>query len=71
MELREIVHQLTELIWQGQQRAEHVTDDAILAYVRDAVGAEIEYRRRVRELDSRLSGLKIPQEVVAPALTRR
>lgn len=71
MELKEVVHHLTDLIWQAEQRTEHMMDDAILTYVRDAVGAEVEYRRRVSELDRRLAELEISQEVAAPGLTGR
>ena len=67
MQLKELVHHLTELIWQAEQQTEHVVDDAILTYVRDAVSAEVEYRRRMRELDRRLADLETPQEVAAPA----
>jgi hypothetical protein len=42
-------------------------DDAILTYVRDAVSADIEYRRRMRELDRRMAELEIPKEIAAPA----
>jgi hypothetical protein len=66
MQLQELVHHLTDLIWQAEQRTEHVMDDAILTYVRDAVSAEIEYRRRMRELDRRMAELETPKEIAAP-----
>lgn len=67
MQLQELVHHLTDLVWQAEQRTEHTMDDAILTYVRDAVSAEIEYRRRMRELDRRMAELEIPKELAAPA----
>ena len=66
MQLQELVHHLTDLIWQAEQRTEHAMDDAILTYVRDAVSAEIEYRRRMRELDRRMAELETPKEIAAP-----
>src|SRR5579859_1261487 len=66
MQLQELVHHLTDLIWQAEQRTEHAMDDAILTYVRDAVNAEIEYRRRMRELDRRMAELETPKEIAAP-----
>ena len=67
MQLKELVHHLTDLIWQAEQHTEHPVDDAILTYVRDAVAAEIEYRRRMRELDRRLIELETVHAVATPA----
>lgn len=67
MQLKETVHHLTDMIWELEQRSKHPMEDAILTYVRDAVAAEIEYRRRLHELDRRLAELKNVQEIPASA----
>ena len=67
MQLKEIVHNLTDLIWQAEQQTERPLDDAILTYVRDAVAVEVDYRRRMRELDHRLIELETVHAVAAPA----
>jgi hypothetical protein len=67
MQLKEIVHNLTDLIWQAEQQTDHPLDDAILSYVRDAVAVEVDYRRRMRELDRRLIELETVHAVATPA----
>lgn len=67
MQLKEIVHNLTDLIWQAEQQTDHPLDDAILSYVRDAVAVEVDYRRRMRELDRRLIDLETVHAVATPA----
>jgi cation transport ATPase len=67
MQLKEIVHNLTDLIWQAEQQTEHPLDDAILSYVRDAVAVEVDYRRRMRELDRRLIELETSHAIATPA----
>ncbi|HEV2356007.1 MAG TPA: hypothetical protein VGZ23_00070 [bacterium] len=58
MELKELVRQLTELIWQAEQRTDHAVEDTVLTYLRDAVLAELEYKRRMRDLDRKLAELE-------------
>ena len=67
MQLKEIVHNLTDLIWQAEQQTDHPLDDAILSYVRDAVAVEVDYRRRMRELDRRLIELETVHAMATPA----
>lgn len=57
MELREYVHKLTEFIWQREHQSQKSVDAAILSYVQDAVIAELEYRRRMHDLDRRIAEL--------------
>lgn len=58
MSLKEVTHHLTDLIWTREQEAEQPVEEPILSYVQDAVNAEIEYRRRMRDLDRRLAELE-------------
>lgn len=67
MQLKELVRQLADLICQAEQQTDRPLDDAILTYVRDAVVAEVEYRRRMRELDRRLIELEAVHAVASPA----
>jgi len=67
MQLKEIVHNLTDLIWQAEQQTERPLDDSILSYVRDAVAVEVDYRRRMRELDRRLIEIETVHAVAGPA----
>jgi hypothetical protein len=67
MNLRELVRDLAELIWQMDQQTQRTTEDAVLAYVRDAVTTEVEYRRRMQELDRKLADLERIPEAAATA----
>jgi hypothetical protein len=67
MRLKEGVRDLAELIWQMEQQTQHAAEDAVLAYVRDAVTTEVEYRRRMHELDRRLGELERMSESAATA----
>lgn len=58
MELREYVHKLTDFIWDREHRSQKPVDAAILSYVQDAVIAELEYRRRMSDLDRRIAELE-------------
>ena len=60
MELRSFVATLVEMIWEREQRTHRPMDTGVLGYVRDAVSAELEYRRRMRELDQRITLLADP-----------
>jgi len=67
MMLKDLVHQLTELILTREEQEQRPNVDAILSYVQDAVTVEIEYRRRMRDLDRRLAEIEGSQVVtVAP-----
>ncbi len=58
MELREYVHKLSDFIWDREHKSQKPVDAAILSYVQDAVIAELEYRRRMSDLDPRVAGLE-------------
>lgn len=60
MQLKDMVHQMADSIWEQEQRTKQRTEDAVLTYIRDAVSAELEYRRRVTDLDRRLVELETP-----------
>jgi len=64
MELKELVHKLTDFIWAREQQTRQSAETAILSYVQDAVLVEIEYRRRMHELDRRLSELEGARDAV-------
>ena len=66
MHLKDLVRDLADLIWQREQQTEHsterFTEDSVLTYVHDAVVTELDYRRRMLELDRRLHELEgVPQ----------
>lgn len=62
MHLKDLVRDLADLIWQREQQTEQTVEDPVLTYVHDAVTTELDYRRRMRELDRRLRELEgIPQ----------
>ncbi len=58
MDLRDYVHKLTDLIWDREHKSQRPVDAAILSYVQDAVIAELEYRRRMSDLDRRIAELE-------------
>ncbi len=62
MELGELVHKLADLIWEREERMQRPIDATILSYVTDAATAELEYRRRMRDLDRRLAELEHAEE---------
>ncbi len=64
MELGELVHKLADLIWEREERMQRPIDATILSYVTDAATAELEYRRRMRDLDRRLAELEHAEETV-------
>ena len=57
MELKQFVTALVVMIWEREQQTQRSIDTATLGYVQDAVAAELEYRRRMRELDRRIADL--------------
>ncbi len=60
MELHSFVATLVEMISEREQRMHRPMDGSVLGYVRDAVTVELEYRRRLHELDRRLALLAEP-----------
>ena len=60
MELQSFVTTLVEMISEREQRMQRQMDGTVLGYVRDAVAVELEHRRRVHELDRRLTLLAEP-----------
>jgi hypothetical protein len=67
MELKDIVHQLTDLIWRREQQSQQAVETAVLSYIQDAVTVEIEYRRRMHDLDRRLSELEAVRGAAIPS----
>jgi len=65
MHLKDLVRDLADLIWQREQQTKHGVEDAVLTYVHDAVVTELDYRRRMHELDHRLNELESAPEAVA------
>jgi hypothetical protein len=59
VELQELVRRLTEVAWTAEQQTHHPVDGIVLGYVRDAVTAEIEYRRRRSGLEARLAEFEV------------
>ncbi len=60
MELKQFVTTLVEMIWEREQQARRSVDAAMLGYVQDAVAAQLEYRRRMRDLDRRIADIGAP-----------
>ncbi|HET7266063.1 MAG TPA: hypothetical protein VFL28_15475 [bacterium] len=58
MQLKDLVRGLVDVIWEREKQAQRPVDDSMLTYVREAVVTELEHRRRVLELDRRLSELE-------------
>jgi len=69
MTLQELVDHLTELIWALEEQTQRPEDNAVLSYLRDAVTAELEYRRRHRVLARQRVELEPVDQ--APAEPRR
>jgi hypothetical protein len=67
MDLREFVHKLTDFIWEREHKSQKPVDAAILSYVQDAVIAELEYRRRMSDLDRRIAELESLTGVGVPS----
>ncbi len=66
MRLKDLVRDLADLIWQREQETGRPVEDSVLTYIHDAVVTELDYRRRMQELDRRLSELEsIPQTAAA------
>lgn len=62
MHLKDLVRDLADLIWQREQHTAGASEDSVLTYVHDAVVTELDYRRRLLELDRRLRDLEgVPQ----------
>jgi len=57
--LRELCLSLVEAIWKLERNGRAVPDQAVLNYIRDAVTAELEHRRRAAALERRLAELEI------------
>jgi hypothetical protein len=57
--LRALSLSLAEAIWEQERNGRAVPGQAILDYIRDAVTAELEYRRRASTLERRLTDLEI------------
>jgi hypothetical protein len=63
MHLKDVVRELADLLWQRELQTENAAEDSVLTYVHDAVVTELEYRRRIVDLDRRLTELEggVPQ----------
>lgn len=65
MHLKDVVRELADLIWQQEQQTARAVEDSVLTYVHDSVVTELDYRRRMVELDRRLHELEaVPQPAV-------
>jgi hypothetical protein len=57
MPLKDLARQLADLIWTLEQQTQQPADPAVLGYVQEAVTVELEYRRRMRDLERRLADI--------------
>jgi len=55
MELRQFVANLANMIWERERKTQQQIDAVVLGYVHGAVAAELEYRRRMHDLNRRLA----------------
>jgi hypothetical protein len=67
MGVKDLVQELADLIWRREVEGRPPMESAILGYLQDAVAAELEYRRRMRELDGRLAELESGSVVSVPS----
>lgn len=67
MGVKDLVQELADLIWRREIEGRPSMESAILGYLQDAVAAELEYRRRMRELDGRLAELESGSVVSVPS----
>ncbi|HEX4836229.1 MAG TPA: hypothetical protein VFW01_07835 [bacterium] len=66
MELRQVVQELADLIWEREQRFQRSVEATVLRFVQGAVTVELEYRRHMRDLDLLLAELETPEETISP-----
>ncbi len=66
MELRQVVQELADLIWEREQRFHRSVEATVLRFVQGAVTVELEYRRHMRDLDLLLAELETPEETISP-----
>jgi hypothetical protein len=57
MPLKDLARQLADMTWALEQQTQQPADAAVLAYVQEAVTVELEYRRRMRDLERRLGDI--------------
>lgn len=65
MELRQVVQELADLIWEREQRFQRSVEATVLRFVQGAVTVELEYRRHMRDLDLLLAELETPEETIS------
>lgn len=69
MELKQIVQGLTDLIWTREQRLQRSIEGTVLRFVQEAVAVELEYRRKMRDLNLLLAELEMAEETTSPRST--
>ncbi|HYM68443.1 MAG TPA: hypothetical protein VEZ44_02530 [bacterium] len=57
MPLKDLARQLADLAWTLEQQTQQPSDAAVLGYVQEAVTVELEYRRRMHDLERRLADI--------------
>lgn len=57
MPLKDLARQLADLTWTLEQQTQQPADAAVLGYVQEAVTVELEYRRRMHDLERRLADI--------------
>ena len=69
IELKQVVKELTELIWVRGLSLQRPVESGVLRFVRGAVAAELEYRRNIRDLYLLLAEAGSPEETVSPGIS--
>jgi len=67
VQIKELVRHLSDLIWTMELERSQSVEGPILSYVQEAVAVQIEYRRRVRDLDRKLAEIEGAAEASAPS----
>jgi len=65
VQIKELVRHLSDLIWTMELERSQSVEGPILSYVQEAVAVQIEYRRRVRDLDRKLAEIEGAAEASA------
>jgi hypothetical protein len=58
MDLKDLAHKLADFIWESEHSGLESAAASVFQYIQGVVGTELEYRRRMRDLDQRLAELE-------------
>jgi hypothetical protein len=64
MDLKDLAHKLADFIWETEHSGQQSAEATILQYIQGVIVTELEYRRRMRDLDQRLAELENARRAV-------